>query len=67
MLILIAISFIVVGGISSTRLNKNSIAYINGNEISAVNVASIYKRKINELRLNNYSTSELKQLGIVEQ
>ncbi len=67
MLILIAISFIVVGGISSTRLNKNSIAYINGNEISAVNIASIYKRKINELRLNNYSTSELKQLGIVEQ
>ena len=67
MLILIAISFIVVGGISSTRSIKKSIASVDGNKISASDIASKYRIKINQLGLNKYSSDELRRFGIVEQ
>ncbi len=67
MLILIAVSFIVVGGISSTRSIKKSIASVDGNEISASDIESKYRIKINQLGLSKNPSNTLKIFRIVEQ
>ncbi|MGB1360733.1 MAG: peptidylprolyl isomerase [Alphaproteobacteria bacterium] len=67
MLILIAISFVVVGGISGSINSDTTIAQVEGEEISTITIAGQYQQAIKNIGIKDISSQELRNLGLVQQ